>query len=92
MDERERSKSLASHKTEVGILVRQNTLRQISLKVENTNAQNKPVIKYLGMKIGRNMSLKEHIDDSVEKLVKYLRALGGIFRRRGGIYRSILTK
>lgn len=79
----EKGLSLAPHKTEVGILVGRNTLREVEIRVGRTKVKSAAVVKYLGVKIGRYLSYKKHIEDSAIKAEASLRALLGLLPRGG---------
>lgn len=65
--------SLTAQKTKVKIPRERNTLRKIEIRLEAMKVTSRKNIRYLGIKIKRNLAFKEHLDDSARKAGVYLR-------------------
>lgn len=61
---------IAAHKTEVVLLISKRTCNEIVVKVDQVRVRSKNSAKYLGVYLGKNLSMAEHTRKAVEKAGK----------------------
>lgn len=61
---------IAAHKTEVVLLISKRTCNEITVKVDQVRIKSKESAKYLGVYLGKDLSMAEHTRKAVEKAGK----------------------
>lgn len=75
---------LAGQKTEAVVLSGRRTLKEVTLRVKGVEITSKPAIKYLGVWLDKDVTMKEHVRQTVAKADKTVTALARLMPTDGG--------
>lgn len=75
---------LAPHKSEVVILLGRRKLKDLSIKVIDTEIRSKNKLKYMGLTISRNTNMGTHLQDACQRATEDINTLQRILPRIGG--------
>ena len=79
-----RGLQLAPHKTEMVVLQERRTIKEISVIAGNVEITSQRSLKYLGIRIGHNMNMTEHMKSVAAKADKTVAALSRMLPNVGG--------
>lgn len=80
----EKRLKLAEHKTEMVILWGRRTIKTLTIEMDNQQIKSQRSLKYLGIRLGHNMNMVDHVKAAAEKAEKMVAALGRLMPNTSG--------
>lgn len=76
---------IASEKSETLVAVGRHTIKEMAINIKEVEIRTLPTVRYLGITIGKNFVMTEHIKETARKAERMAEALVGSCQIAGGL-------